>query len=83
MQGETPMMQYKAHVGVSNWSGSICLWKTDPQGNPMLPHGDPPLVPMAEYVKAHEEVISGLKNYIKFWQNLGNGSSVPRYYRPV
>ena len=83
MQDETPMMQYKAHVGVSNWSGSIRLWKTDTEGKPMLPHGDPPQVPMAEYVKAHEEVILGLKNYIKFWQNLGNGSSVPRYYRPV
>ena len=83
MQDETPMMQYKAHVGVSNWSGSIRLWKTDTEGKPMLPHGDPPLVPMVEYVKAHEEVILGLKNYIKFWQNLGNGSSVLRYYRPV
>ena len=49
----------------------------------MLPQGNPPLVPMEKFVKAHEEVIFRLKNYIRFWQNLGNGSGVPRYYRPV
>ena len=38
---------------------------------------------MVQYVKAHEEVILGLKNYIRFSQNLGNGSSVRRYSRPV
>ena len=83
MQDETPMMQYKAHVGVPNWSGSIRLWKIDSEGKPMLPQGNPPLVPIAQYVKAHEEVILGLKNYIRFWQNLGNGVNVPGYYRPV
>ena len=83
MQDDTPVMQYKAHVGVLNWSGSIHIWKKDVEGKPMLPQGNPPLVPMANFVKAHEEVILGLKNYIRFWENLGNGSSVPRYYRPV
>lgn len=83
MQDDTRVMQYKAHVSVLNWSGSIPLWKKDVEGKPMLPQGNPPLVPMEKFVKAHEEVISGLKNYIRFWQNLGNGSCVPRYYRPV
>ena len=83
MQDDTPVMQYKAHRGVLNWSGSIHIWKKDVEGKPMLPQGNPPLVPMANFVKAHEEVILGLKNYIRFWENLGNGSSVPRYYRPV
>ena len=64
-------------------SGSIPIWKKDIQGKPMLPQGNLPLVVMAEFVKAHKEVISGFKNYIRFWQNLGNGSSVPRDYRPV
>lgn len=48
-----------------------------------LPTGNPPLLPMAEYVKGHEDVILGIKSYIKFWQNLGNGSFVPRYYKRV
>ena len=49
----------------------------------MLPQGNPPSLPMAKFVKAHDEVISGLKNYIRFWQNLSNGPNMPRYYSLV
>ena len=83
MEGDTPIMQYKAHAAIPSWSNSICLWKTDSEGKPRLPKGDPPLLAMAEHIKMYEEVISRLKGYIKFWQNLSNGSFVPRYYRPV
>ena len=31
----------------------------------------------------HAKIISGLKGYIKFWQNLSSGSFVLRYYRLV
>ena len=31
----------------------------------------------------HAKIISGLKGYIKFWQNLSSGSFVPRYYMLV
>ena len=49
----------------------------------MLPHGNPPLLPMAEYVKGYIDVISGIKAYVKFWEKLGSGVSAPRYYKPV
>ena len=83
MEGDILVMQFKVHIGIHNWSGSICLWKTDNEGKPMLPKGDPPLLAMAQHIKMHKEVISGLKGYINFWQNLSNGSFVPRYYRLV
>ena len=83
MEGDTPVMQFKAHVAIQSWSGSIRLWKTDSEGKPRLPKGDPPLLPMAKHIKMHAGVISGLKGYIKFWQNLSIGSDVPRYYCPV
>ena len=86
MNGETPVMQYKVHVASPDWrpnDGGICLWKKNSEGKPMLPHGFPPLLPMAEYVKGHMDVIAGLKAYVKFWEKLGNGVSTPRYYRPV
>ena len=62
---------------------SIHIWKRDADGKPMLPQGNPPLLPMAKFVKAHDEVISELKNYIRFWQNLSNGPNMPRYYSLV
>ena len=46
MQDNIPIMQYKAHVGVPNWSGSIHIWKRDDDGKPMLPQGNPTLLPM-------------------------------------
>ena len=45
--------------------------------------GDPPLTPMVEHVKGHEDVMLGLKAYKKIRQNLRNGSCVPRFYRLV
>ena len=66
MEGDIPIMHFKAHVGIPNWSGSICLWKIDSEGKPMLPKGDPPLLAMAQHIKMHEEVISGLTGYINF-----------------
>ena len=37
MEGDRQVMQFKAHVAVHNWSGSIHLWKTDSEGKPKLP----------------------------------------------
>ena len=79
-------MQYKVHVASPDWwpsDGGISLWKKNSEGKPMLPHGNPPLLPMAEYVKGYIDVISGIKAYVKFWEKLGSGVSAPRYYRPV
>ena len=47
MEGDTPVMQFKADVAVHNWSGSTRLWKIDSDGKPKLPKGDPPLLAMA------------------------------------
>ena len=35
---------------------------------------------MAKHIKMYAKIISGLKGYIKFWQNLSSGSFVSRYY---
>ena len=83
MQDNIPIMQYKTHVGVPNWSGSIHIWKRDADGKPTLSQGNPPLLPMAKFVKEHDEVISGLKNYTIILQNLSNGPNMPRYYSLV
>ena len=75
MQGDIPLMQYKMHPKSIDWlpmEGGIELWKRDEAGTPHLPKGDLMLVPMFEYIKDHEEVVSGIKDYLKYWERWSN-----------
>ena len=71
MQGDIPLMQYKMHPKSIEWlprEGGIELWKRDSTGKPTLPKGLPTLLPMFEYIKDHQEVICGIKDYLKYWE---------------
>ena len=68
MQGELPVMQYKAHPKSPDWmprEGGIELWKKDAAGRPKLPTGCLNVVPIADSVTM---VIQGIRRYLDFWQ---------------
>ena len=69
MQGELPIMQYKAHPKSSDWmprEGGIELWKKDTAGRPKLPIGCPNVVLIADFMSDNPMVIQGIRGYLDF-----------------
>ena len=64
-------MQYKMNHTQDHWmpkGGAIELWKRDASGKkPLLPVGESMLLPMGAYIKDSGQMVSGIKDYIKYW----------------
>ena len=91
MQDDIPVMQYKMNHTQDHWmpkGGAIELWKRDASGKKaLLPVGEPMLLPMGAYIKDSGQMVSGIKDYIKYWDKLrvdrGLEDSYYTYIKPV
>ena len=73
-------MHYKVLSTHDEWlpKDSILMWKSNIEGEPVLPTGDPYLAKPHDMAKL-EDVVVGLQGFIDYWQSICDHSMTQAY----